>query len=77
MVDSLLLGGRHPPCAGRGVLQLPKDAIKLLRSMLELNPNKRISAVEALCVSQGPCTCMPSSLVALLTCCQHHSGSLW
>ncbi len=33
--------------------QLAKDAVSLLRKMLELNPEKRIKAIDALFVSQG------------------------
>jgi hypothetical protein len=39
-----------PSCAVL-LLQLPADAVRLLRKMLELNPAKRISAIDALFVS--------------------------
>jgi hypothetical protein len=34
-------------------LQLPADAVNLLRKMLELNPAKRIRAIDALFVSNA------------------------
>lgn len=37
------------------VLQLPADAVNLLRKMLELNPAKRIRAIDALFVSTANC----------------------
>lgn len=36
------------------LLQLPKDAVDLLRKLLELNPAKRITSMEALFVSNAP-----------------------
>lgn len=42
--------------------QLPKDAISLLRKMLELNPEKRITAIDALFVSVNP---LPTCLHAI------------
>jgi hypothetical protein len=40
-------------CAVLVWLQLPADAVNLLRKMLELNPAKRIRAIDALFVSNA------------------------
>lgn len=55
--------------------QLPKDAISLLRKMLELNPEKRITAIDALFVSVNP-PCLPIRMHGFATS-SSSSSHLW